>query len=441
MKRVKAQGALEFLVTYGWAFLVIIAIIAGFAALDPLDTAAVETHCVGQGVFTCESQALQLTEEGVKLRVAASLADSVRVEEVAVTAVNDETTNTKCFVKEETVRQGEAFDVVCPGLSLRGTNVELELQYTYRPTRLSAKYQRQTTMRVSGTPSENGLGVDVTQEVFVGPGTYSWTAPPNVTETRVLVVAGGGGGGGRHGGGGGAGGVIYVEKYGVQPGNTYTVVVGSGGSGGPGNSGPGENGEDSRFASLVATGGGGGGAWNAGKPGRDGGSGGGGAGKRGAGSGVPGQGHGGGAGMSKPYNHGGGGGAGGPGGCGRNNNGDCGGNGGNAGTVGNGGPGVYVGDRFNDSIGVDGWIAGGGGGGSHDPEPTRWGSGGIGGGGDGGNASATGAMADLAGEDAVENTGSGGGAGSRDQANTGSTNGGPGGDGGSGLVVLRYIED
>jgi gliding motility-associated-like protein len=88
-----------------------------------------------------------------------------------------------------------------------------------------------------------------TTDVFNTPGTYSWTVPACVTSITVEVWGGGGGGGAvwsrfdpttnsslsaeactAAGGGGGGG---YARRtYTVTPGQTYTIVVGSGGIGG-----------------------------------------------------------------------------------------------------------------------------------------------------------------------------------------------------------------
>jgi hypothetical protein len=91
--------------------------------------------------------------------------------------------------------------------------------------------------------------------VYTIPGTYSWTAPEGVTSVSVVAVGGGGGGLSRTndtGHGGGGGGLGWKNNITVVPGQTYTVVVGSGGlrlsTFVPGESA--ENGGDSYFISL-----------------------------------------------------------------------------------------------------------------------------------------------------------------------------------------------
>ena len=73
------------------------------------------------------------------------------------------------------------------------------------------------------------------EHLFVFPGTYTWTAPEGVTSVNVVAVGGGGGGvhAGFNRGGGGAGGLGWKNNIPVVPGQSYTVVVGSGGISGP----------------------------------------------------------------------------------------------------------------------------------------------------------------------------------------------------------------
>lgn len=92
--------------------------------------------------------------------------------------------------------------------------------------------------------------------VFDSPGTYTWVCPPGVTSVNAVCIGGGGGGsiidpvniGG--GGGGGGAALAWKNSIAVTPGNTYTVVVGSGGSvsGTGGAASIGQNGGSSYFS-------------------------------------------------------------------------------------------------------------------------------------------------------------------------------------------------
>jgi hypothetical protein len=66
---------------------------------------------------------------------------------------------------------------------------------------------------------------------FTVPGTYIWTAPVGITSVSVVCVGGGGGGVYSQGvaSGAGGGGLAWKNNIPVTPGQSYTVVVGSGG--------------------------------------------------------------------------------------------------------------------------------------------------------------------------------------------------------------------
>lgn len=82
----------------------------------------------------------------------------------------------------------------------------------------------------------------ITAHSYFTPGTYTFTVPAGVTYISAIMVGGGGGGGtggapigtigpaSSAGGGGGGGGLMWVNNLQVNPGDTFTVFVGSGGS-------------------------------------------------------------------------------------------------------------------------------------------------------------------------------------------------------------------
>jgi len=80
---------------------------------------------------------------------------------------------------------------------------------------------------------------------YITPGSFVWICPANVYSVSVTVIGAGGGGGQNNattaGSGGGGGGLAWVGNLLVTPGQSYNVVVGSGGSSGA-------NGTDSSFA-------------------------------------------------------------------------------------------------------------------------------------------------------------------------------------------------
>lgn len=221
---------------------------------------------------------------------------------------------------------------------------------------------------------------DSGQTAYTSPGTYTWVCPANVFQVHVVCVGGGGGGTGNTAGGagGGGGGLGWINNYPVIPGNTYTVVVGSGGVRN------GSSGGNSFFVSLGtvagfggATGGSGGDCFPPTQGGR-GGLGGSPAGVCGGGGGAGGY-----------SGNGGNGGSGGS--VGQSGSGGAGGGGGGSAALSNrfGGGGGGVGILGIGSPGSGGVIEGGGGGGSGGSSGSSLVTGGsYGGGGGGGDTSA-----------------------------------------------------
>ena len=255
--------------------------------------------------------------------------------------------------------------------------------------------------------------------------------PKQALSCDVLVVAGGGSGGGQYAGGGGAGGIAYDGARSLTA-TTYNVTIGGGGTAISSSSANGNTGTNTSFDTLVANGGGGGGSWNGtGANGLTGGSGGGGSmgtssgnttsggvATQGASTGDIGYGSNGGGGLrSSVFLGGGGGGAGAVGGTAS----------GTAAGVGGAGINTYSSWFIPTSVGVDGFIAGGGGGGAEGTSTTN-GAGGSGGGGAGGLASVS--SVGVAGR---INTGSGGGGFAANAT-------GLSGAGGSGVVIVRYLK-
>lgn len=128
---------------------------------------------------------------------------------------------------------------------------------------------RQQLQAVGGTGWPNAL---VGQQAYTTAGTYTWVVPSGVTSVSAVAVGGGGSGGtggssygGNLPGGGGAGGSLaYANSISVTPGESITILVGSGGAGVY--AGTGNNGGDSKFTRgstdlVFAYGGNKGGAW------------------------------------------------------------------------------------------------------------------------------------------------------------------------------------
>lgn len=71
------------------------------------------------------------------------------------------------------------------------------------------------------------------QQAYTTAGTYTFTVPAGVTSISALCVGGGGGGKGYANDGATGGALSYINSVSVTPGQSITVVVGSGGTGAP----------------------------------------------------------------------------------------------------------------------------------------------------------------------------------------------------------------
>jgi hypothetical protein len=295
-----------------------------------------------------------------------------------------------------------------PGTQAAITSIELT-----NSASPAANFDAGSTFYLYGIGGSRASGGTITADAnytyhtFTSTGTF--TALDRIRGAEALVIAGGGGGSIS---GGGAGGVFYTYGQTLAAGNSYAVVVGSGGAAGT-------SGSNSTIASFVATGGGTGGYnGNGGSGGSGGGAGTGTATTYTGGSstqsstGGVGYGFAGGNATASSSGNEGGAGGGGGGSVGQNMPG--------AGRGSNGGAGlsVFHSWHYATSTGVDSGgirlIAGGGGGSGKSGQGT----GGTGGGGNAGNPATNG----------TANTGGGGG------GNVDSTSG----SGGSGLVIIRY---
>ena len=108
---------------------------------------------------------------------------------------------------------------------------------------------------LSGSSSS---AVAVGQSAYTTAGTFTFTVPTQVTSISGVVVGGGGGGGNdtnpdEAGSGGGGGGLAYQASIAVTPGESLTVVVGSGGGS---NTAGGQSRIHRSGTNLVAAGGG-----------------------------------------------------------------------------------------------------------------------------------------------------------------------------------------
>lgn len=94
-----------------------------------------------------------------------------------------------------------------------------------------------------------------TVQTYSTAGAFSFVVPNYITELRALIVGGGAGGSRLNGGGGagGGGGTCKEVVLAVNPGETISIVVGSGGAGGINGDFTGKEGQDSSIVGSFGT--------------------------------------------------------------------------------------------------------------------------------------------------------------------------------------------
>ena len=84
LKHIKAQAALEFLTTYGWAFLIILVMIGTLAYFGVLNPSRIlPNRCTFSSEFSCSDHLLKVNEVRVKLKN--SLGEPIELTSVSLT--------------------------------------------------------------------------------------------------------------------------------------------------------------------------------------------------------------------------------------------------------------------------------------------------------------------------------------------------------------------
>jgi len=126
----KGQAAMEFLMTYGWAILVVLVAIGALAYFGVLSPEKLlPEKCViptGTGLF-CDKNLVSAVAGGpVTIRIKNSLADTVTITAIAINPACGETTYTARTIAPDA---SEDFDVTCTGLVAGKLKGDLTVKY------------------------------------------------------------------------------------------------------------------------------------------------------------------------------------------------------------------------------------------------------------------------------------------------------------------------
>ena len=142
----KGQAALEFLTTYGWAFLVVLVMIGALSSFGVFGNVGVD-KCVSEQGFTCESSLI--TDTTQKFKFKNTLGEDVSISN-ATMIVKSTGEVVDCNVPSESINDGNSFEISCEGDGLSiGKRENLDVRFNYYPATSSAQYSKSVYADIS----------------------------------------------------------------------------------------------------------------------------------------------------------------------------------------------------------------------------------------------------------------------------------------------------
>jgi hypothetical protein len=147
----RGQAALEFLMTYGWAFLVMIAVIAGIVALDPLGAAQTNINtCQTGGPLSCDGDQMILSASSndLNLTLENTGRETITIDNLNITnqgGSGDISWNTGTLTLEPGEVSGVDFNKVnnvLAGEFTTGDQYTFDLEGDYYTTRAGSDFSR-----------------------------------------------------------------------------------------------------------------------------------------------------------------------------------------------------------------------------------------------------------------------------------------------------------
>jgi len=142
----KGQGALEFLTTYGWAFLVVLVLVGAMSQLGIFDRFG-GSRCVSSQGFLCAGS--EVNDANQKFKFKNTLGEDVAIANATAT-IKSTGEVIDCDVPSSAVGDGASFEVSCQGTGLTsGKRENLDVQFNYYPAASTAAYAKPVYADVS----------------------------------------------------------------------------------------------------------------------------------------------------------------------------------------------------------------------------------------------------------------------------------------------------
>jgi hypothetical protein len=154
MEMRRAQSTLEFLLTYGWAFLMIIAVIAGIVTLDPLGITTDTMSCQSTGTITCDNAKTEMSDSALRVHVENGGRESVVISSAETETVNDQPSDTTCTTQASLLQPDEYTTITCDSLNLvEGEQNTARITYDEYKSSQGPRYTRELEVSVEGEPN------------------------------------------------------------------------------------------------------------------------------------------------------------------------------------------------------------------------------------------------------------------------------------------------
>ena len=148
MRSKKAQAAIEFLMNYGWAFIVMIGVIAGVVVLDPISMvsdSSQSSSCTDTDLLECQNERVQVLSNGdIGLTYVNRGTNQLSFEKFNITSINGlEVENESCDTPI-TIPRGQTRTITCEtnggDTLVSGEQVDIEYQSRIYPSSLGTDY-------------------------------------------------------------------------------------------------------------------------------------------------------------------------------------------------------------------------------------------------------------------------------------------------------------
>ena len=153
----KGQAATEYLLTYGWAFLLVVAVIAGITQLDILGNEPVIEECqTGDPTLTCDKTRTKASEEILQINIQNAGRQGVSISNAIVTNVNGQNTSAPCQLDKTVLERGTDGNIICTGLDLQADQAsDVEVTYQRFPSSQGDQFQQTRRTQVRAQPGSS----------------------------------------------------------------------------------------------------------------------------------------------------------------------------------------------------------------------------------------------------------------------------------------------